>query len=330
MAQRKSNKRLKEFSLIDRLTADLPRSRQTILGAGDDCAILAPPRGPQVVTIDSMVEGVHFRLKWTTPETLGARALTVNLSDIAAMGGTPVACVINLALRRGITERLCARLYAGLIEQARANNTDIVGGNITRASELAITITVIGEIPNGAMRRDTAKIGDDICVTGTIGDAAAGLRILGGKLQARGQARAFLIDRFLNPSARIRPGQKLARLRPLPAAIDVSDGLVQDLGHILKRSSAGAEIETAQVPLSAAYRVIVGDDPMLALGGGDDYELLFCLRPGHSAKSLSRMLGLPVTRIGRITEGHGVTLISPDGAQHRAGSIAGWDQLRTD
>lgn len=328
MPQRKSNKPLEEFSLIDRLTADLPRSRRTILGPGDDCAILAPSRAPQVITVDSMVEGVHFRLEWTTPEALGARALTVNLSDIAAMGGTPAACVINLALRPGITEHYCERLYAGLVHEARASKTDIVGGNITRASELTITITVFGEIPDGALRRDAAKIGDDILVTGTIGDAAAGLEILSGKLKARGKARAFLADRYLRPTARLRAGQRLARLRPLPAAIDISDGLMQDLGHILKLSSAGAEIETAAIPLSKAYRAIVGDDPALALSGGDDYELLFCVRQGHSAKSLSRLLGLPVSRIGRIVRGTQVMLAAPDGTRHPANGIAGWNQLR--
>jgi thiamine-monophosphate kinase len=236
--------------------------------------------------------------------------------------------VINLALSPEITERFCVRLYAGLIRQAQASKIDIVGGNITRATEFAITITVFGEIPNGAMRRDAAKIGDDIYVTNTVGDAVAGLQILSGKLQARGKSRAFLIDRYLNPVARLQAGQRLARLRPLPAAIDISDGLVQDLGHILKLSGTGAEIETAQLPLSEAYRAIIGDDPALALSGGDDYELLFCVRPGNSAKSLGRQLGLPVTRIGKMVRGRSVTLIAPGGSRHPANSIAGWNQLR--
>jgi thiamine-monophosphate kinase len=322
------SKLLEEFSLIDRLVARLPRSRRTILGPGDDCAILAPSRAPQVVTVDSMVEGVHFRLEWTSPEALGTRSLMVNLSDIAAMGGTPVACVVNLAIRSGITERFCDRLYAGLAQAARSGKIDIVGGNITRASELTITITVIGEVPDGALRRDAARIGDDIYVTGTVGDAAAGLQILSGKLQARGKARAFLIDRYLNPIARLQAGRRLARLKPVPAAIDISDGLLQDLGHILERSKAGAEIEMAAIPLSEAYRTIVGDDPALALSGGDDYELLFCLPQGQSAESLSRRSGVRVSRIGRIAGGRQVTLIAGDGTRRRANLIAGWNQLR--
>jgi thiamine-monophosphate kinase len=328
MNDRALNKSLEEFSLIARLVAKLPQSRRTILGPGDDCAILTHARSPQIVTVDSMVEGVHFRLPWTTPEALGARALTVNLSDIAAMGGTPKACVVNLAIRPGLGARFFDRLYTGLAREAAAAKTDIVGGNITRASELTITITVMGEVPDGAMRRDTARAGDEIYVTGTLGDAAAGLRILSGELKARGQQRAFLVDRYLSPSARLEAGRHLARLRPLPSAIDISDGMLQDLGHILERSGVGAEIETAAVPLSEAYRAIVGDDPRIALGGGDDYELLFCLRTGQSERSLSRRLGLPVSRIGRITKGHHVKLLGGDGTTLPVDGIAGWNQLR--
>jgi thiamine-monophosphate kinase len=316
-----------EFTLIDQLAAKLRLSRRTILGPGDDCAILSPARSPQVVTVDSMVEGVHFRLEWTTPEALGVRSLTVNLSDVAAMGGTPSACVINLAIREGINARFCDRLYTGLAEAARLNETDIVGGNITRASELTITITVIGEIADAALRRDTAKPGDDIFVTGTIGDAAAGLRILSGNTKARGQARKFLTERYLNPTARLTAGRRLARIKPVPAAIDISDGLVQDLGHILKRSKVGAEVDTGAIPLSEAYRALFGSDATLALNGGDDYELLFCMRPGQYAGSLSRRLGVPISRIGRIVRGGGVILLNSDGSRVRADPMTGWNQL---
>jgi thiamine-monophosphate kinase len=322
------SKPLGEFGLIERLCARLTPSRRTLLGPGDDCAILAPARSPQIVTVDSMVEGVHFRLEWGTPEALGARALTVNLSDIAAMGGTPTACLVNLAVRPGLDARFFDRLYTGLMGEATAAKTDIVGGNVTRASELAITITLLGEAPDGAMRRDTARAGDEIFITGSAGDAAAGLRLLNGELVARGAARKFLINRYLSPSARLKPGRRLARIRPLPAAIDISDGLVQDLGHILERSGVGAEIDPAAIPLSGAYRAIVGGDPALAITGGDDYELLFCTRPGHSVKALNRRLGLPVSRIGRIVRGKGVTLIGMDGRRRPVCDVAGWDQLR--
>jgi thiamine-monophosphate kinase len=272
---------------------------------------------------------VHFQLEWTTPEALGARSLTVNLSDIAAMGGRPVACVVNLAIRPGIGGRFFDRLYDGLARTARLAKTDIVGGNITRASEFAITITVMGEVPDGALRRDTAQAGDEIYVTETLGDAAAGLRILTGELKARGAARIFLTNRYLNPAARLAAGQRLARMRPRPAAIDISDGLLQDLGHILKRSGVGAEIELAELPLAESYRKTVGDDPALALSGGDDYELLFCLRQGHSKEWLSRKIGLPVSRIGRIVRERQLTLIGAGGQRRAAVGSSGWNQLRT-
>lgn len=318
-----------EFELIARLCAKLPRSRRTLIGPGDDCALIARGRSAQLVTIDSMVERVHFRLEWASPESIGGRALTVNLSDIAAMGGVPTACVVNLAIRPGLDGRFFDRLYAGLARAAATAGVDIVGGNVTRAETLSITIALFGDAGAAVLRRDTARPGDEIYVTGTVGDAAAGLRVLSGRLRPRGATREFLIDRYRNPIARLKAGQRLTRIRPAPAAIDISDGLWQDLGHILERSGAGAEIDSAAVPLSPAYRLTLGDDLELALSGGEDYELLFCVRPGLSERILSRRLGVAVHRIGRITRGHRAILLDRTGAQQRSGPRrGGWDQLR--
>ncbi|MBI3759590.1 MAG: thiamine-phosphate kinase [Deltaproteobacteria bacterium] len=318
-----------EFELIARLTAKLRQGPRTILGPGDDCAIIAPSRSPQLVTIDSMVEGVHFQIGWGTPESLGARALTVNLSDIAAMGGVPTSCVVNLAIRPGLGVRFFDRLYAGLAGAAAAAGTDIVGGNVTNAETFSITIALMGETAASVLRRDSARPGDEIFVTGTVGDAALGWRILAGKLRARGASRKFLIDRFLQPTARLNAGQRLARIKPTPTAIDISDGLWQDLGHVLERSGVGAEIEADAIPLSPAYREVMVDDLELALGGGEDYELLFFLQPGHSEAALTRRLGVPIRRIGKIVPGHRAILNG--GA--KLGGIAvprfgGWDQLK--
>jgi thiamine-monophosphate kinase len=319
---------LKEFDLIEQLCAKLPQGRRTILGVGDDCAVLAPARGRQVVTIDSMIEGVHFKLAWTTPEALGARALTVNLSDVAAMGATPTACVINLTIRDRLNAAFFDRLYAGLRQAARDAGVDIVGGNITRADQLAITITLLGEVGDRLMRRDHARPDDAIYVTGTLGDAALGLRILQGKVRARGESRKYLIDRFLAPTARLEAGKKLARIDPAPAAIDLSDGLWQDLGHILASSGVGAEIEAESIPLSAAYRAANGDNPEMALKGGDDYELLFCTPPRISDPALSRKIGVRVTRIGRIVTGKGARLLAQGRRVGDRSRLSGWDQLR--
>jgi thiamine-monophosphate kinase len=318
-----------EFELIERLCAKLPAGGRTLLGVGDDCAIITPGRTPQFITIDSMVEGVHFSLDWTTPEALGARALTVNLSDIAAMGGVPTVAVVNLGIRSGLPTAFFDRLYAGMCKLARAAKVAIIGGNITRADQLAITIAVLGDAGGGVMLRDRARPGDTIYVTGTLGDAALGLRILQKRVVARGAARKFLLSRFFAPTARIEVGRRLASMRPVPSAIDISDGLWQDLGHILTRSRVGAEIHAEAVPLSPAYRAVFGDDPELALTGGEDYELLFCTSSRLSAASLSRKLGLPVTDIGRIVKGRRATLLKQGRPLIAAPeSLAGFDQLR--
>ncbi|HMD05775.1 MAG TPA: thiamine-phosphate kinase [Candidatus Binatus sp.] len=319
-----SGKLPSEFELIARLCAGIRVSPRTALGVGDDCAILARPRGQILFTIDSLVEKVHFDLRWGTPFALGARALAVNLSDIAAMGGRPTACVVNLSVRDGISARTLDGIYAGLRNAAREASTDIVGGNITRARELSITIALLGEAGRGVMRRDTARPGDEIFVTGTLGDAALGWRILAGGLKARGNAKKYLVDRFLHPNAQLYAGQRLATLRPAPAAIDVSDGLMQDLEHILERSHVGAEIDASRIPVSPAYRALMGGDFVHALTGGEDYELVFCTRPGHSESGLSRRLRVGVRRIGTIVPGKRVKLIGAS-----APIVAGWDQLRS-
>lgn len=324
-----SGKSFSEFQLIAQLSAGLRLSRRTILGAGDDCAIVSQ-RGRALFTIDSLVENTHFDLRWGAPQQLGWRALAVNLSDIAAMGGTPTACVVNLAVRDGISAQILARIYAGLREAARETSTDIVGGNITRARELSITIALLGEVGRGVMRRDAARFGDEIFVTGTLGDAALGWRILAGKLKPRGSlrtdraARKYVVERFLRPSARLYAGERLASMRPAPAAIDVSDGLMQDLGHILERSGVGAEIDASRVPVSSAYRALMGNNPEHALTGGEDYELIFCTRPGRGETELSRRLRVRVTQIGRIVRGEGLKVTG-----YRVPAVAGWDQLRS-
>ncbi len=266
---------------------------------------------------------MHFDLRWGTPEQLGARALVVNLSDIAAMGGAPFACVVNLAIRPGLTPKFFERMYAGLARAARAARVDVVGGNVTRAEQLAITIALFGDAPAKPLRRDAARVGDGIFVTGTLGDAAVGWRVLAGKLRARGTARTHLINSFLAPTARLAAGARLARIRPAPAAIDISDGLWQDLGHILQRGRVGAEIDPRAIPVSDAYRAVMRGDLSLALGGGEDYELLFCAHQKYSARRLATMLGVPVARIGTIVKGRGARF-----AGGGAPALAGWDQLR--
>jgi thiamine-monophosphate kinase len=325
---RKSRKQPGEFELIARLCADLPYGSRTMLGPGDDCAIIAPSRRPQLFTIDSMVEGVHFNLDWLSPQALGARALTVNLSDIAAMGGVARTCVINLGIRQGLNAGFFDRLYRGLGGAARAVNVEVVGGNITRSAQLTITVALLGEVAHQALRRDTARVGDEVFVTGTLGDSALGWRILAGEIDAHGAARKYLIGRFVAPAARLAEGQKLSRLRPAPALIDISDGLLGDLGHILERSRVGAEVDLAAIPRSRHYLAVAGERMDFALSGGEDYELLFCMRPGLAVQTLSRRLGIAVHRIGRIVDRRrGLKLRQADGRLISPSRLRGWDQL---
>jgi len=316
-----------EFELITRLCARLPRSRRMVLGPGDDCAILVSSTKSLLITIDSMVEKVHFKCEWGTPEMLGAKALAVNLSDIAAMGGRATACVVNLAIRPGLDTGFFDALYRGLTKAAAAAGVAVAGGNITRASELAITVALLGEVDQQPLRRDSARPGDRIYVTGTVGDAALGLRILQNQVSAAGSVRNQLVKRFLQPTAQLGAGRKLARLKPPPAAIDISDGLWQDLGHVLERSGVGAQVDRTALPLSAAYRQVCGNSCDLALSGGEDYELLFCLRPRISEAELSRRLGVKVRCIGEITRDKRALLVDKTGEPSIV-PMRGWDQLR--
>ncbi len=317
-----------EFQLISRLCRGLRNSRRTLLGPGDDCAVLAVGGIKQLITIDSLVEGVHFKLEWFTPEKLGARALAVNLSDIAAMGGEPAACVIDLALRDNLAKRFAERLYVGLKRAARAVKVDIVGGNITSAGQVMITVALLGRARRAILRRDGARGADEIFVTGSLGDAALGWRILDGRLSAPDVARGFLVNRYISPSPRLSAGAALAALTPVPAAIDVSDGLAGDLRHMLRASRVGAEVDARLIPLSPAYRAVAGDDLKLALSGGDDYELLFCMPGRYSERELTRRLGVPVTRIGRIVKpGAGLRIRNLPRPVDLRG-LRGWDHLR--
>lgn len=276
-----------------------------------------------------MVEGVHFTLEWGTPAMLGARALTINLSDIAAMGGIPTICVINLEVRPGLDADFFDQLYRGLRRAAASARVAVAGGNITRASQLAVTVALLGTVETQPLRRDAARPGDRIYVTGTVGDAALGLRLLQNRISAPSAARQFLVRRFLQPTAQLIAARKLARIKPAAAAIDISDGLWQDLGHLLERSGVGAKVMSGALPLSSAYRQVCGDNYELALNGGDDYELLFCLRPQVSEAQLSRRLGVKVRCIGEITREKRAILVNATG-QRAVVRNHGWDQLRAD
>jgi thiamine-monophosphate kinase len=289
-----------EFELIARLQARLGPTGGPI---GDDCAVLDVPPGERLLaTVDMMVEGIHFRLEDTDPVTLGRRALAINLSDIAAMGGTPRWCLVSLGLPTPST--FVDGLYEGLGDMARRHGVLVAGGNIARLPErMAIDITVLGTAAHPVMR-EGARPGDHIYVTGALGRSAAGLQCL---LKGNRNHPA-LVEAHLDPPPRIAEGKALVGVAT--AMIDISDGLAQDLGHICERSGVGAALDA--VPIDEETRQTAAelglDALRLALHGGEDYELLYTAPPGA-----------PGIHIGVITTG-GLTLdgqpLAPKGWDH--------------
>jgi thiamine-monophosphate kinase len=297
-----------EFDLIHRVTRVLPlRGEGVAVGPGDDAAVLAPPPGEELVaTADAVVEGVHFDARFT-PEDVGWKALAVNLSDLAAMGARPLWALVCLALP---PERAgeAVRVARGLGACARRHHIAVAGGNVTRARELSVTVTAVGAVAQGrAVLREGARAGDLVAVTGTLGDAAL------GRLP---DAPAALARRQRRPVPRLAAGRALAAV--VRAGIDVSDGLVQDLGHLCRASGVGARIGTAELPLSEAYRrrAPPGRERYLpALTGGEDYELVVAVAPPllPAARAAAARARVPLTVVGRFVRGKGVRVVGPRG-----------------
>ena len=292
--------RLGEFGLIERLRRTAPTSRDVRLGIGDDAAWVRAKTDSFFVTADLLLEGVHFDLNWTSLSDLGYKTLAVNLSDIAAMGGIPAYLTLSLGIPRHFGSDELDRFYRGVKSLAIEHNVAVIGGDISLADKLMISACLIGHAPYRPISRGGAKLRNDIYVTGTLGDSALGLQLLKGKLP-RKKGAAYLLNRHHKPTPRLAVGALLARERLATAMIDVSDGLLQDLGHICKASLLGARIWEETLPLSGAYRAVAGKEgTRYALAGGEDYELLFCARQSDRQliDQLQHQLKMPLTRIG--------------------------------
>jgi thiamine-monophosphate kinase len=316
-----------EFDLIARYFArPTPRA---VLGPGDDCALLAPSPGMELaITTDMLVSGTHF-LPDTDPFQLGWKSLAVNLSDLAAMGAQPRWILLAGSLPQA-DEAWLAAFADGLFACAKRYAVDLVGGDTTRGP-LNLCLTALGEVPPGAaLRRDAAQAGDDLWISGRPGLAALGLAHLQARTQLPEILAATCITALQQPSPRVELGLQLRMRQLAHAAIDVSDGLLADLGHIAKRSDLAAEVDEALLPDLPA-----GADPRHArqaqLAGGDDYELLFAALPGQrgAIAELALALDLPLTRIGRMIEGHGVHLRGADGREREC-AVMGFDHFAQD
>ena len=281
-----------EFELIRRFFSRPSDSPAVVAGVGDDGAVIKPPQGRELVTvIDTMVAGTHFPPAMSARD-IGYRAVAVNLSDVAAMGAQPRWMTLALTLVEADADWLAA-FADGVYEAAAEWGVALVGGDTTKGDQLVVSVQMSGDlVPGTAMYRSGAKAGDTVYVTGTVGDAAAGLRLLND-----GVSEHFLARRFARPTARVRTGMALAGIAN--AAIDLSDGLVADLSKVLEASGVGAELDLQRLPLSKELLETVGREQALrdAMGGGDDYELCFML----PETTLPEAIEAEVTAIGRIT-----------------------------
>jgi thiamine-monophosphate kinase len=312
--------RLGEFEFIGKLLRPLAEGFAGAEGLGDDTAHLSPPAGHEVVvTTDALVCGVHF-LAHHPPDLIARKALRVNMSDIAAAGARPWTYQLALALSDDIDDAWLAAFCDGLAFDQREYGVDLTGGDtVSTSGPLTIVVTALGLVPAGqSLHRAGAKAGDAVFVSGTIGDGALGLRASKGELEgAGGEDVAALAARYLLPQPRATLGPRLRGLAS--ACMDVSDGLVGDLGHICARSSVRAAIDAERVPLSdPARRAIERDAALLklAITGGDDYELLFTApaTQREAIAALAKDVGVPITEIGRIATGEGVEVLQSGNA----------------
>lgn len=313
-----------EFDLIEVIRARVDVARGDVaLGIGDDAALLNVPAGQQLVACtDTLVAGVHFPVG-TAPEDIGWKALAVNLSDLAAMSAQPVWALLALTLPDA--DAAFVECFAeGFAELARAHGVALAGGDTTQGP-LAVTVTALGFVPHGlALTRGGARVGDALFVTGTLGDAAGALRVL----RESGENGVELRARLDRPEPRIAAGLALRGIAS--ACIDVSDGLLADLGHVCTASGAGAELDVDALPLSSALTTAFDAATCreLALAGGDDYELCFTVAGAREAEMQAALArkGCEATRIGRIVAGSGVRVLDAHGNEV-ATPRAGWEHF---
>lgn len=318
---------LGEFGLIERFRSLLGAPPEGEVWIGDDAAVLRAPGGTILFTADLLVQGVHFDLSWTSPQDLGWKAIAVNCSDVAAMGGTPRRALVSLCVPPGTDSGFLEGLYAGMRECCDSFGLAVAGGDISRAPVLVVSVALLGN-PAGrrVIERRGARPGDAVCVTGCLGASAAGLALL----QAGFAPRADLARAHLRPTPRVREAEVLRGFLP-SAMIDVSDGFAADLAHVCAASGVGARVDAAALPLADLAGLPVALDPLqLALQGGEDYELCFTIDASRAQAAAAEVLartGTPVHVVGTVTAtGGGVQLARGDAMAPL--EPAGWDHLR--
>jgi thiamine-monophosphate kinase len=318
--------------LIDDCKDNSVSWQNTIEAAGDDCAVWLGEDVKYFGKVDCQVESVHFNLDVISWQDLGRKALAVNLSDIASMGGLPRYAMVSLGLPLDTEVDDVMSLYGGILELAKETGTAVVGGNISRSLVIFIDISLIGAAGNPAgnyLSRSSAKAGDLIAVTGSLGSAAAGLRLLTGRDQTENTQYDSLMQAFLRPEPRLKEGILLEKMG-VKAAIDISDGLLADLDHICSASKAGAKVYLKELPVLPALRNAFPENYYeMALAGGEDYQLLFTA-PEPIINKVIENCDYPVSVIGEITEQseERIQLFDESGRIIKTDKL-GWDHLKS-
>jgi thiamine-monophosphate kinase len=305
---------LRERDLVAAIRRDFPaKKRGLILGIGDDAAVIRRAGNLHLLTTDLLVEDVHFTAAQNPPYYLGRKSLNVSLSDIAAMGGQPRFALLALAMRKGVKTPWVEEFFGGLGTAAEEAGVGLIGGDISTASKITISITVWGE-GKTFISRSGARPGDPIFLSGHPGDAAAGLRLLRkGFLLGQDQEADSLLLAFLDPVPQVALGRALSRLRAATAMIDTSDGLSVDLFHLCEESRTAAVVELGKLPLSSALRSFEKRPDRLALHGGEDYGLLFTASPRKSKLMARLQKRFGFRRIGRMARGRGIVAVDLEG-----------------
>jgi thiamine-monophosphate kinase len=305
---------LLEKALIARIRRQARAGNRILTGIGDDCAVLRLPPGHEaLVTTDFSLEGIHFRREWHSPESVGHRCLTRGLSDIAAMGGIPIAAFLSLALPSDLPQKWVDSFMRGLLSLAKRFGVSLAGGDTAESPDgILADIVVLGSVPRGkAILRYGARPGDRIYVSGKLGGSAAALRRMKLKptpLNPRDYAAHFF------PEPRVRLGRALREKGLASAMIDISDGLSTDLAHICEESGVGAEIREGSIPKAVVGKPAYEVDLYYALNGGEDYELLFTVPPKRHIPA--RIAGVPITQIGHVIRGKKVLITNTNGEVH--------------
>jgi thiamine-monophosphate kinase len=322
---------LGESGLIERIAATVAEANlaaptaggfELRLGIGDDAAAWTIASGVEVSTTDTMVEGVHFTRETTPWADVGWKLWAANVSDVASMGAVPLTGVVTLALPNDLAIEAIDELYAGMLDACRCYGTLLVGGDVVSAREVIVTVAMNGVCDGDPLRRDTARPGDLVALTGPVGASAGGLRAM--RRGIKGVGVDNLIAAHRRPMPRVEAGQALQEAG-VTCAMDVSDGLAADLGKMCRASGVGARLDAFYVPMTPALLAVFGDDALeLALGGGEDYELVFAAPRAAVERAMASLSGVAI--VGGIVEGSGVRVVGADGEELPL-TDRGWEHL---